>query len=193
MRYLKALGLTAVSVMALMALFGANSASATTVEIGGVTKNESIFSKTSLASGTSALLKNTSGAIQNTCTESGGEGTSSSPYTAEVLTGALSTGFVSNCTRAVTTHEGGTLELQWTSGTNGTVFAEGGEVTTRTPLLGYITCTAGETSHMGTVTGVSEGNATIHVNAVVNCGAIPSAVVEATYTVTTPEGLGVSS
>jgi hypothetical protein len=192
MRYLKMLGLAAVSATALMALVGASSASATTLEIEGVTKNESLSGSISLANGTSIILKDTSGFAQNTCQSSSGEASTSSPYTGEFVTGVATSGSFSNCTRTVTVHNPGKAEIFWTSGTNGTVYGEGGEITSGSPF-GTLTCKSGETTHIGTLTGVSSGNATLHVNAVINCGSLSSAKVEATYTITNHSGLGVSS
>ncbi|HET8814024.1 MAG TPA: hypothetical protein VFM51_03625 [Solirubrobacterales bacterium] len=199
MKYLKMLGLAAVSAMAFMAF--ASTASATTLEETGVTQHDSVTITASLTPETTAVLKNTSGSVQNTCTASHvhgvtttftgthiqGEGTEHGGPNPEA---GLS---FSGCTRLVTVHDPGTLTVEWTSGTNGTVWSKDATVTVRVPLIGYVHCTTVEKTHLGELTGVASGHATLHVDAVIDCGAIPSAKWEATYTVTSPHGLGVSS
>ncbi|HET8814290.1 MAG TPA: hypothetical protein VFM51_04970 [Solirubrobacterales bacterium] len=194
MTYSKILGLTAMSAMALMALVSVNTASATTLEVGGTTKNESVSIAISLKSETSGNLKTTAGAIQNTCTESTGEGSTNSPFTGEVVAGGNSSSGLNNCTRAVTVHNPGKVEVEWRSETtDGTVISKEAEVTTGS-ILGTLKCTTGKGTDVGLLTGVSEGDATMHINAIVDCGfVLPSAILSATYTVTSPEGLGVSS
>jgi hypothetical protein len=117
-------------------------------------------------------------------------------YTGDSLTGPLTEGAnglkFSNCTREpVTVHKSGELHITWTSGTNGTVTSSGAEVTTGSPF-GTINCKTGEGTHLGTLTGVAAGKATMDINAVLSCSGISSKW-EATYTVTSPEGLGVVS
>lgn len=56
----------------------------------------------------------------------------------------------------------------------------------------YVNCKTGTGTHMGTLTGVKEGHATLHIDAIKNCGFfMPSATWGATFTVTSPTGLGV--
>jgi hypothetical protein len=208
MKYLKMIGLAAVAASALMAFVGASTASATTLEINGVTQNTSVTITGSLASGTSALLEDTSGFSQNTCKKSHTHGVTTK-YTDEgslkEVTGPLtghtheektagtlpSSGLsFAECDRTVTVHDPGTLEVVHIADTtNGTVYSENAEVTSGSPF-GTLTCIT-ETTHLGTLTGVSSGHATLHVNAVLDCGI--SARWTATYTVTTPTGLGVSA
>jgi hypothetical protein len=188
MKYVKLLGLAALSAMALMAF--ASTASATTLEVGGSAKNESVSIKSNIATGTSALLEDTSAISQNTCTTSNVEGSSSSPFTATKVTGAVSSLTFSNCDRTVTVHAAGKLYVEWTSGTNGKVGSEEAEVTSGSPF-GTLTCVTGTGTHIGTLTGVASGNATMHINAVLDCGI--SARWTGTYTVTSPSGLGVVS
>ncbi|HET8815686.1 MAG TPA: hypothetical protein VFM51_12130 [Solirubrobacterales bacterium] len=190
MKYLKMLGVAAVSAMAFMAF--ASTASATTLEVGGTTKNEPITITASLESGTSAELFDTDEFTQNTCTTSHVHGTTSTT-TGSAVTGALSTLTFTNCTRLVTVHAPGKLEIRWTEATKGIVSSEEATVTVRVPLIGYVTCRTHTTTDIGTFTGVSSGNATLHINAVLDCGSIPSAVWEGDYEVTSPSGLGVSS
>jgi len=206
MKYLKILGLAAVSAMAFMAF--ASTASATTLEVEGTTKSGSVTITASLATESTAVLENTSGSIQNVCTGSHVHGYTTvftgtyvtGPATghlhAEKTEGVLPTAGLSfsGCTRRVTVHDPGTLKVDWTGGTNGTVWSEEAEVTSEIPFFGYANCQTGESTHIGDLTGVSTGHATLHVNAVLNCGALlPSARWTATYTVTSPNGLGVQN
>ena len=190
MKYLKMIGLAAVAAMALAA-FTAGTASATTLSVEGVSKNSSVSIVATLKSGTSALLKDTAGISSNTCTGSEVKGATASPFTGATVTGAVSTLSFSSCARAVTVHKGGTLHVTWTSGTNGTVTSSGAEVTTGSPF-GTLTCVTGAGTHLGTLTGVKTGNASLAINAALTCSGISSKW-EATYTVTSPAGLGVES
>jgi hypothetical protein len=71
------------------------------------------------------------------------------------------------------------------------VTSSGAEVTTGSPF-GTLNCKTEAGTHLGTLTGVKEGNATMDINAALFCGGISSKW-EATYTVTSPSGLGVVS
>ncbi|HET8814292.1 MAG TPA: hypothetical protein VFM51_04980 [Solirubrobacterales bacterium] len=195
MNYPKILVLTVTSAMALMAFVSVSVASATTLEVGGTTKNEAVSIAISLTSETSGYMRYTSGAIFDTCTVSTGEGSTTSPYTGELIAGEESSSSLSSCSRPVTIHEIGEVSVTWRSGsTDGTVFSKGDEFTVRSPLLEYLICTTGEEgTHVGTVTGISEGYALMDINAVVTCTGGTTTVLEATYTVTSPEGLGISS
>jgi len=189
MKHLKMLGLAAVAAMALMA-FAAGPASATTLEIKGVPQAVDVEIEASIAAGNSAILKDTSGFSQNTCTSSVAKGKTETT-TGTYVTGKLSLLSFSNCTRTVTVHQPGALEIHWIKGTtNGTVYSEKAQVTSGSPI-GTLNCTTGETTHIGTLTGVASGHATMHINALINCGIISSAKWEGTYTITSPEGLGV--
>jgi hypothetical protein len=187
MKYLKMLALAALAAMALMAMVGAGTASATTLEVGGVTRNESVTLTLSLASGTSLITEDTSGVFQNTCTASHVH-KHTTQFTNPV-TGPATTMTYSACSRTITVHAPGKTEIVWTSGTNGTVYSEETELTTGSPF-GTLTCRTGTTTHIGNLTGVAAGHATLHINAVIDCGI--SARWTGTYTVTSPTGLGVS-
>jgi hypothetical protein len=214
MKYLKMLGLAALSAMALMAVT-AGAASATTLEVGGVTQNKSVEITASLKPGSTLILTPTGSAEpSNTCTQAiiGGSTTSStntavSPpvttsnsYTGNDLTGPItelqfggsSTG-TPGCINDVTVHKAGTLHVSHAGGTNGTLTSSGAEVTSFSSTFGvYVNCKTGAGTHLGTLTGKKEGHAEVHVNAVLNCGFfVPSAKWEGTYVVTTPTGLGV--
>lgn len=190
MKHVKMLGLLMAAAMALLAL-AASSASAYTVEVGGVTQNESVEISGSLKSGTSALLGLTGGSFLNTCTSVTGTGKTESPFTGETLGGSVKERTVTGCTNPITIHKDGTVKITHITGsTNGTVFSSGVEVTSSTPF-GTVTCKTNNT-HMGVITGKSSGQATVDVNAVIPCGFLaPSTILQATLTVTTPEGIGI--
>jgi hypothetical protein len=192
MKYLKMLGLAAVAAMALVA-FTAGSASATTLEVGGSTKNESITIKSSLKTGTSATLRDTFGFSSNTCTSSSVEGATENSFTGASLTGKISSLTFTECeNEPVEVHTGGTLHVSHIANTtNGTVTSSGAEVTTESPF-GTLNCKTGAGTHLGTLTGVSSGHATMDINATLSCSGISSKWI-ATYTVTSPTGLGVSA
>jgi hypothetical protein len=189
MNYLKMLGLAAAGAMALMA-FAAGSASATTLEVEGVAQNVSVSPILTLKSGTSMIIKDTFGVSFNTCTASELKASTASPFTGETVTGAVSTLAFSSCTREpIRTHKGGTLHVKWIASTNATVTSSEAEWTTGSPF-GTLTCKTGAGTHLGALTGVKTGNAMLDINAALSCSGV-SMKWEATYTVTSPSGLGV--
>jgi hypothetical protein len=201
MKYLKKLGLAALAAMALTA-FSAGSASATTLEIGGVVKNETVTINASIKAGTSAILRDTFGFSVNTCTGSTVHGETTyadgvhNKYTGTRLTGPITSLTFSGCTNPVTVHKPGNLYIEHIRGTtNGTVFSEGAEVTVWSALHNtYINCKTGAGIHLGILTGVAKTteHATMDINATLNCEPhLSSAKWTGTYTVTTPTGLGV--
>lgn len=193
MKHLKMIATVAAGAVAAMAFIGAGSASATTLEVGGVTKNEAVTIVGSLASGTSMILKDTFGISQNTCTLFEIEGTAVSPFTGTRVSGSGKTLKFGNCTRPVTAHKTGTLIGEYIAGTtNAKMFSSGAEVTVASPV-GTILCTTGEATGLGTLTGTATGHATLDVNAVINCSAIGTAKLEAKVTVTSPTGVGASA
>jgi hypothetical protein len=189
---------TSVSVVlavAMMALAGAVSASATTLEVKGIPKNEAVALKFTLKAGTSMLLTDTAGFFANTCTSSTKEGKTESPFTGTTVGGKLSTLSFSNCAEGpIVVDTPGSLTVQNIAGTtNGTVRSIGAKVTVPSPF-GLLTCVtaASPGTDIGTLTGVVSGAATIDMSAALNCGSITAKWL-ATYTVTSPEGLGVTS
>jgi hypothetical protein len=177
-----------------LGMFGAESASATFLEIKGMTR-EGETSVTATLEG-STLLTSTAGAFQNKCSGS---------HLAATITGFAISAFgpVSSFTFSSCTHEkvvvdkAGSLSLQYIgTSTNGTVRSTGANLTVPVPN-GFggtttVTCTTSETD-IGTLTGVASGKARLDVNAVLSCGGIlPTAKWNGTYTVTSPEGLGVT-
>jgi hypothetical protein len=198
MRYLKRTMLTTTAILALTGFLGAGQASATTLEVGGTAKNESVSVQVSIKSGTSAVLRDTFGFTANTCKGSNLEGTSMSSFTGTRVRGALSSLTFTGCGHSVTVHNPGQFIVEYTSGTNGKVYSEYTEVTVYSTLHGtYISCTTGsfETSTpIGTLTGAAIGNATIDINATLDCSPHQSSAKwTGTYTVISPWGLGVVS
>jgi hypothetical protein len=199
MKYLKILGLAAVAAMALMAFAG--SASATKLYSGASPLGAGTEIKSSLASGTSATLTDTEGHTLDTCTGSTVVGkTSNAGSSTETVKGTIATTGLtwSGCTVATSTTEGGELEIHHIAGTtNGTVTAKGFKVSINTVLFGNCVYTAGTTPiHLGTLTGVTSLNATLHINAIVNkssgiCNSTAKWV--GTYSVTSPAGLNVEA
>lgn len=190
------LGIAAVVALALMAF--ASSASATTLYVNGVKQTGAVTIHATLKSGTSALLEDTSNFFANTCTASTVHG-ETSVFTGSVVSGPLTPGssglnFSSCIEEPVVTEASGSLSVEQISGTtNGTVRSIGAKVKTPSPF-GTLTCVtaASPGTDVGTLTGVTSGNATMDINAALNCGAI-TAKWTATYTVTTPTGLDVES
>jgi hypothetical protein len=200
MKYLKMLGLAAVAAMALMAFVGAGTASATTLEVGGVKQTGAVAIEASLKAGTSAILKDTNNATVDTCTGSTAKGSTVTPFTGATVTGPLNAvGGLTFTGCSHTTHviKPGTLHIAWTSGTNGTVSSSGAEVTIVSTVFGA-SCTAktGIGTTIGTLTGATTaGNPSAHaimdINGVIPMGICGDAVWTGTYTVTSPTDLGV--
>jgi hypothetical protein len=193
MKHLKTLGLAAVAAMALTGI-SASSAAATTFEVGGTAKNASITITGSLEKEASAKLEDTTGTIHNTCVEGEGTASTESPFTGEAVGGANLSKSLGSCTRPITLHKTGSIRVEHiASTTNGTVVSVGAEITSSTSL-GTINCKTGAGTVMGVLTGKASGQATLDVNAVVNCGfLLPSTKVSGVFVATTPEAFGVVS
>jgi hypothetical protein len=204
MKYFKMLSLAMAAAVALMALGGAGTASATVIcKTNTIPCSEKYPAgteyKASLSTGTSMKLTTTEGFTLNTCTastltgktENVGSGTETvhGPIPAFGLT-------FTNCSAGtITVIEGGDTETHAISGTsNGTYTARKFRVTLNT-FLGPCNYTAGAATHIGVVTGGAP--ATVDVNAVVtrvspdpDTGTCPSSARwQATYTVTSPSPL----
>lgn len=207
MKCLKMLGFAAVAAMSFMA-FAAGSASATTLEVGSVTKNESVTLTLSLVSGTSAILSRTDGSLANSCTASHTHGYTLSPYTGTKVTGTWTGHLVfekeagakpedgmsfSSCERVVTVHDPGTFWIEHIAGTtDGWLYSENLIMTGSSPF-GTLTCTTGAGTTIGRLTGKASGNARLDMNGVLNCGfLVPSASWKADYWLTSPGATGVS-
>jgi hypothetical protein len=206
MNHLKLPGLIAVAAMAMMALLGAGTASATVLcktatgglECGGAWKFSGTI-KGSLASGTSAVSKNTSGEVIDTCTGGTAEGSASAGGATSTVTGNTSSLSLTGCTTTTKVIKQCEGEIHYVSGTsNGTVTVKGCEVTTNTVLFGSCIYGVGETTDVGIVEEGGSG-AAAKVSKVVNklagsAFACPSTMVsEASVVRTAPEGtLGVA-
>jgi hypothetical protein len=194
MKYLKMLGLAAVAAMAVMAFVGAGTASATTLEIGGVPQNKAVTISASLEAGSSAILKDEFGTTTDTCTESSVHGTTTSPFTAEEIDGTLTTLTFGKCSHTTTVINKGILYVKWDGGTNGTVTSSGAEVTVQSTFFGASAiCKTGGGTDIGTLTGVGKltEHATMDINATISCGILGNSKWTGSYKVTTPTGLGV--
>jgi hypothetical protein len=174
MNFTRILGVVPVAALALMAF--ASSASATTLSVGGVTKTGAITIEASLKSGTSTLLTDTSGFFANTCTTSTASGSDSIRTTGAEVEGPIATiswgTAATPCTKGnPTVHTKGTLSAERIgTTTNGTVKSKGAHVTIPS-ALGLLSCTtAASGEDIGTLTGVSAGNAVMDINAVLGCG-----------------------
>lgn len=155
--------------------------------------NDTLGSGTELKSSLegSWVASRTDGSFVNTCTgsefigevESAG-GNSIHP------TGRLSGLTFTGCTRPNTVLTGGGFEIKSASSTNGTVTSWGTEVKVGSPF-GTLTCVTGGGTDLGTLTGAAkEGHATLDISAVINCGfLVPSAILNASYAITSPTGL----
>lgn len=210
MRHLKMLGLAVMAAAAFMAFIGVNSASATVLctetvtpcpagkKLGPTGDSTDNWIHATLEAGTSAYLLPTGGTTKEplvTCPESTvtseSEATGSATETAKGTVEAkwLTWG---NCTPpGVTTIKGGTLEVHWTAGDNGTVTSKEAEVTVN---IGGVSCTYGSGTGItvGTLTGGSPAKMDINavVNKVAGSFACPTtAIWEATYIVTEPKTL----
>lgn len=195
MKHLKMIVTVAMTAMAAFAFVGAGSASATTLEVGGVTKNESVTIVGSLAPGNSVILGRTDGTLANTCNVFEIKGSAVSPYTGTKVSGLGTTLAFGGCTNIVTAHKTGTLIGEHIAGTtNATMTSSGAEVTAATSLGFTVNCKTGEGTHLGTLTGTASGHATLHINAILNCGfLLPSASFKGLVTVTSPTGVGASA
>ena len=169
MKYLKILGLAAVAAMALTAFMGAGTASATQLyKYTTPSANDKLGVGTtilsSLESGTSALLKDTGGLANDTCTASEVHGTitkdtSSSP--AVNPQGAITTLSFTGCSHTTNVLANGSLEIKNIAGTtNGTVISKEARVTIKSTVFG-ISCTAntGAGTTIGTLTGAKKTEA----------------------------------
>jgi hypothetical protein len=204
MKHVKLPGLIAVAAMALMALLGVGTASATVLcktATGGLECGESWkysgTTKGSLKPETTAIMKSTGGTTENTCTGGSAEGTASAGGATSTVTGNTSGLTLSGCTSTadnLTSCEG---EIHSISGTSsGTVTVKGCNTTT---VLNGTSCTYG--AGAGVDVGIVEeggSGAAAKVNEVTSkvAGGFlcpSSAVLEAEVVRTAPEGtLGVA-
>jgi hypothetical protein len=198
MKYLKMLGLAAVAAMALTAFLAA-SASATEIYSNGVTQGAGTTIESTLKATTSALLKDTGGSTNDTCTGSTVSGKTANAGGSGVnVTGSISSLAFTGCTHTTDPLKNadgtfGKLELKWTSGTNATVISKESRVTVQSTVFG-ISCTAntGEGTTLGTLATAAGTNAVMTINAVINMGAFcGDSTWTGTYIVTKPANMTV--
>jgi hypothetical protein len=183
----------ALAAAALVAV-GATSASATTLERGGVTQNGAVTIEASSTAG--VVLAKTDGTPVNTCNVSSIKGTTS-VFSGTKVTGSLSELSFKTCAvGTVTVDAKGGLYIENEGGTSGEVYSENAEVTVPTSFGFSVTCSTGSGTRIGTLDGVkgSSEHATLTVSAVLNCGIfLPSATWKGAYKVSSPTGLGVEA
>ena len=202
MKYLKMLGFAVVAAMALTAFLGAGSASAQTLyKYTTPSASDSIAVGTelvfSLGAGTSALLKDTSGGVNDTCTGSEMKGKVGTNTTTDAG-GAISTLTFTGCSHTTDVLANGELEIKNIAGTtNGTVVSKGARVTFKSTIFG-ISCVAntGAGTTIGTLTGAKSATAqaTMDINGLIVleiCGG--DVTWTGSYEVTSPLGLTVDS
>jgi hypothetical protein len=202
MKHLKMFGIAALAAMALMAVV-AGSASATTLTIGGVAQNKAVTLEASLASGSTAILKDEAGTTTDTCTISEVKGTTEnrvSPettrFTGTVVGGNLTTLHFTGCTHTTHVIKNGSLHLEFTGTNTGVVTSFGAEVTVQSTVFGAsAVCKTGTGTKVGTFNGTTDTtkHATITIDATntLNCGILGNSSWTGTYTVTSPTGLSV--
>jgi hypothetical protein len=182
----KGLGIAVLTGLALMSF--ASSASATTVEVGGVKQTGVVSLEWSIE--TVAVWEDTPRYFANSCTASTVAVSDSTRQTGTAVEGPLST--LSWGTTATPCTEGnptvdakGSLSFEWISGTtNGTVKSKNAKVTVPS-ALGSLTCTTpAEGTDLGTVTGVASGQAKVDVSAAFACGI--TLRLTARYVITSP-------
>lgn len=170
---------------------GAGTASATTVTVGGTAQNSSVTYSAGLASGTSTVLKDSAGTTTNTCTESSLAGKTEGTFSGASVGGNASTFTFGKCSHKMTVLKIGKVNFRWLFGILlGISFKDFEWKSISTAFGVEATCKTGEGTEIGTLTGVSSGNATIDVNAKVNCGILGTATWTGTYSVASPSGLG---
>ncbi len=196
MKYLKMLGLAAVAALALAA-FGAGTASATELYKGATTAGVGTEIVSTLQTGSSALLKDTLGGANDTCTSSEVKGTIESAGSSTTHpSGKISSLTFGGCSHTTTVLANGSLEIKHIAATtNGTVISKGARVTVKSTIFG-VSCVAntGEGTTIGTLTGKTSGNAVMDINGVITlengCG---DSTWTGTYLVTSPAGLNVEA
>ncbi len=197
MKQLKRIALAALATALLTAFAGASNASATTLEVKGVKQNREIELVASLKSGSSLAITDTTGELSEllsvTCTQSTmkSKAFGSNPFTATTIVQLIWILEFSSCNEPLIVDRAGKVTFETIPGTtNATVRWTASEVTVPS-ALGYMTCTTSNTD-IGVLKGVASGKATLEINAMINCNFFSSKWT-ATYTITSPEGLGVTS
>jgi hypothetical protein len=200
MTYFKTLVLIALSVVALSALLISGSASATTLEVGGVPQSKAVEMTATLEAQSSLLMKDSAGTTTDTCTEAAIVGLSISPFSGAKVGTPVSILTLAKCSHTVKTLSKGSLSIEWLSGTtNGTVSSAGAEITIFSTAFGVsAVCKTGAGTDLGTLTGATtasnaSAHATLDLNAKISCGILGTATWTASFSYTSPTDLGVVS
>jgi hypothetical protein len=190
MKHLKTLGPIVMVVLAVVLLAGVSTASATTLQSGGKNLPAGTEIYSTLKAGTSSLWKDTFGTTVQTCTKSENK-VKTSNETGATLTGVITLQSTSNCAEKAFVINNGEMNIEWTSGTNGKVIANGSETTFFSTFFGISCIGKAANTTIGTVTGSTTGNATMDINGVLEAGICGDYVWSATYTITSPSPLAV--
>jgi len=189
MKHLRTLSLIAVASAALLALFAAGTASATTFQSGGKNLPAGTEIIMTLKAGTSSVFKDTSGFTVETCTQSESRSKTSNETGASITAIPISQ-TTGGCSHTAHVLKLGEMKFEWTSGNNGKVFGVKNEYTYKSTVFGISCVVATSTATpAGTFTGTTSGNATMDVNGVFSSNFCGDAVWTATYTVTSPTPL----
>lgn len=158
MKYLKLFTLAALTAIALMAVAGIGTASATTLD-GPEGRMLEANAEIDFSAKGSVVLENTSGTVLATCTNSTikVKTTNTGNDLGEPVTSNNEVWTWAECTATVDTVKRGTVSFNATSGSNGTVVSAGAEITVQTALAGSCTYGAGAGVTLGTLTGGSPG------------------------------------
>lgn len=176
MKYLKMIGLAAVSAMALMAFMGASTASAdelcTTTAVNNMCPEGKLITEIhgTLKKGTSAKLTDTEGFTLDTCTagtvkiKNTSQGTGVNPITGSVE--ALTWGEAgTSCAFTTDTLANGSTSATQATGGGTTVTSKGSQVTINTGLFGSCVYGTGEGTDLGST---ANGGNELVINATVN-------------------------
>jgi hypothetical protein len=196
MKHLKMLGLAAIVATGLLAFTGAGTASATTLFTNSaktIKYPKGTTLHATLATGTSASLTSGSTTIA-TCTETTAELFTTNESGARIQA-SVSSWVLSGCSQTTHAIALGTGEIEFTSGSSGTVSAKGHQVTMG--LFGT-SCTygTGEGTHLGTFTGGSAPRFKVTTTILRVAGGFlcpATAIWHAEYVVTSPHAIYVGA
>jgi hypothetical protein len=199
MKYLKTLGLAAITAVALTALIGPAVVSATTLKVSGVTQAGSVEIGGTLEAGSKAILKDSAGTTTEECTASEFEGKTTT-FSGATVSGPLSKFTFGGCAHTTKVTANGSLSIsQIGSLADGTVISSGTEMTVLSTTFGVSAiCKTGSGTDIGTLTGATNGGtnkteyATLDINAKINCGILGTSTWTTSYIVSGPKELSVT-
>jgi hypothetical protein len=195
MKHLKMLGLAAVAAMALMAVVGAGTASATTLYVGGVAQNKSVSITATLSAASTAVLKDEGGTTTDTCNTSEVKGATEGTFTgASTVGGAVKNLAFGGCSHTTKVLANGSLKID----ASGNVTSSSAEVTVVSTVFGIsAVCKTGAGTKVGTLNGTNDPtkHATMTIDATnsLDCGILGNSSWTGSYTVTSPTGLNVGA